>query len=145
MPSGYTTTIGPLTHARRQLAFVRNTDGSLPTRSSSFSRLFKNAHDSRPASFAQHFGSLWSAQRKMWRLNFSSPSAAETFCNCSSATATGLASVHAPRCCGSAPGCRDPVIECDRGRARGRGVSACGRACPGCPRRAAPPRRCAVL
>src|SRR5258707_228897 len=64
------------THTRRQLAFVRYTNGSAPTANlSSFKRRLRYSHDAKPASLEQHFGSVWSAQTKMCRWYFPIPNA----------------------------------------------------------------------
>src|SRR5262245_7648241 len=51
---------------RRQLAFVRRMP-PCSDRPSSFNRRLRNSHAARPRSFSQHFGVVWSQQRKMWR------------------------------------------------------------------------------
>ena len=54
--------------------------GSGPASFSSLSRRFRYSYDSSTVSRAAHFGSVWSAQRKMCRRYFSSPRAAATVC-----------------------------------------------------------------
>src|ERR1039458_2997562 len=56
--------MGPCSQMRRQLALVRWTRSSRP---SSARRRFRYSQDSRPASFEQHLGVVWSQQRKIWR------------------------------------------------------------------------------
>src|SRR6185503_8046223 len=79
VPSGYTTAIGPPSQMRRQLALVRR----MPPCSespSSLRRRFKKFQAVSPRSFSQHFGSVWSQQRKMWRLATGTPIDAATPC-----------------------------------------------------------------
>src|SRR5579862_1836146 len=76
-PSGYTIAIGPPSQMRRQFAFVRRMP-PCSDRPSSFSRCFRNAQASRPRSFSQHFGVVWSQQRKMCRLATATPIEAAT-------------------------------------------------------------------
>src|SRR5687767_8853026 len=60
--------MGPCAQTRRQFALVRKTFAlSSFVSFNSFSRSFRNSHDSSPSFCVQHFGLVWSAQRKIWR------------------------------------------------------------------------------
>ena len=63
--------MGPFMQTRRQLALVRKIlESEPPERPSSLRRRFRNSHETNPHSFAQHFGSVWSAHKKMCRSIF---------------------------------------------------------------------------
>ena len=63
----------------KQLAFVLPTSESGPTNFNSFNLLFKKSQDSSPASLLQHFGFVWSEQRKIWRVVLLIPNSSPSF------------------------------------------------------------------
>src|SRR5436309_739227 len=71
-PSGYTTAIGPPSQMRKQFTLLRRMP-PCSDRPSSRRRRLRNSHASSPRAFSQHFGVVWSQQRKMCRCATGTP------------------------------------------------------------------------
>ena len=74
--------MGPFMQTRRQLALVRKIlESESPERPSSLRRRFRNSHETNPHCFTQHFGSVWSAHKKMCRSILPMPRVSEQWDN----------------------------------------------------------------